>query len=119
MARLRAQAGADVWRVLESLDVDEQTRGWFERARREGSRFVLPEDVCEDMAGQLRAAGFTRVQEAPWHSALEVKDIRISVYPFHGEQPWVGFADPAGRAPQLGQHVHRRDARQEGVAARR
>lgn len=53
-----------------------------------------PSILCEDMAAQLRSAGFTNVVEAPWGSVITVKDITIHVYPFYGEQPWVSFAEP-------------------------
>lgn len=53
-----------------------------------------PSILCEDMMGQLRSAGFTNIVAPPWYSNITVKDIGIHVYPFYGEQPWVGFAQP-------------------------
>ncbi|MCY1060380.1 MBL fold metallo-hydrolase [Nannocystis sp. SCPEA4] len=47
------------------------------------------------MAEILRAAGFTRVIDAEWFSTHEFGDIRVTVYPFYGEQPWLTFASPS------------------------
>jgi L-ascorbate metabolism protein UlaG (beta-lactamase superfamily) len=47
-----------------------------------------PTVLCPDMAGQLRAAGFTRVIEGRWFGPpIVVGDIEISCLPFYGEQP--------------------------------
>lgn len=50
--------------------------------------------LCEDMAGMLRAAGFTNVIEAEWYSTHRLGDIDVHVYPFYGENPWVTFGEP-------------------------
>ncbi|MDC0669472.1 MBL fold metallo-hydrolase, partial [Nannocystis radixulma] len=46
------------------------------------------------MAEILRAAGFTNVIDAEWFSEHVFGDIRVTVYPFYGEQPWLTFASP-------------------------
>ncbi|MBZ5708806.1 MBL fold metallo-hydrolase [Nannocystis pusilla] len=46
------------------------------------------------MADILRAAGFTRVCDAAWFSTHVFGDIRVTIYPFYGEQPWLTFASP-------------------------
>jgi len=55
---------------------------------------TAPSLLCEDMAGQLRSAGFTRVVEAAWGSMLEIADLVVTTYPFYGEQPWTDVAEP-------------------------
>ncbi len=46
------------------------------------------------MAGYLRAAGFTNVQDPPWGEKLSFKDVDVHIAPFLGEQPWVTFSSP-------------------------
>ena len=55
---------------------------------------TVPSLLSEDMAGQLRAAGFTRVVEAAWGTVLEIADLVVTVHPFYGEQPWTDAAEP-------------------------
>jgi hypothetical protein len=58
--------------------------------------------LCEDMAVLLRAAGFENVIEAAWGSTVQIKDIRIHVYPFYGEQPWINFPSPIPALRNMG-----------------
>jgi glyoxylase-like metal-dependent hydrolase (beta-lactamase superfamily II) len=58
--------------------------------------------LTDDMATLLRHAGFRSVVEATWYSRVRVGDIEISVYPFYGEQPWVGFAAPVAELRNAG-----------------
>jgi hypothetical protein len=53
-----------------------------------------PSLLAADMAGLLRAAGFTNVIAAPWFSRHQFGDIEVNVFPFYGEQPWLSFPAP-------------------------